>query len=254
MLQSLERRAGKPLIECERRDLIKFLARPELSGSTRQHYKSNLITFYTWLQDEGYRLDNPAIRLPKVHVVVPQPDPVSTLDIEQLLVSVYRPARIKILLYALQGMRASELAAIEGRHIDRDRRTVHIPDGKGGKEAWIPLHPAIAEISKTMPDGFWFPSYRLPGDHVTGNSVSHVLSLAMRRVGLDRHRPHQLRAWFATEMLRAGADSAIVQACMRHSSLETLKRYAVPSHEQTLAAVTGLPTVRIPEKVQRRAA
>lgn len=254
ILASLERHVGKPIEQAERRDLILWLAREGLSGSTRQNYRSLLYRFYTWLQDEGYRPDNPAARLPKVHVVAPTPDPVTTEGIQRLLGSVYRPARVKILLYALAGMRASELAAIKGEHIDVDRKTIHIPEGKGGKEAWLPLHPVIEAIARDMPAGYWFPSERAPHGHVTGASVSHVLSLAMRRAGLARHRPHQLRAWFATEMLRGGVDSAIVQACMRHSSADTLKRYALPSEAQTMAAVTSLPSLHVPSRVNRQRA
>lgn len=249
LLKSLERRAGKPPPELQRVDLIKFLARPELSGSTRQHYRSTLRQFFAWMQDEGHRPDNPSVRLPRVHVVAPEPNPVDTIDIQTLLEGVYFNTRMKILLYAYQGLRASELAAIRGEHFDNG--ILHIPEGKGGKESWLPVHPIIAAIAPEMPDGYWFPSPHIPGHHVSGNSVSRVISDAMQRAGI-KHRPHQLRAWFATQLLRAGTDSAIVQACMRHSSIETLKRYARPSHEQTSAALAVLPIVRIPTKTTRR--
>lgn len=254
LLRSLERRAEKPLIEIQRSDLIKFLARPELSGSTRQHYRATFRLFFAWLQDEGHRADNPSVRLPKVHVVVPEPRPVDTADIERLLSSVYFVTRAKILLYAYQGLRASELAAIKTEHIDLDRQILHIPEGKGGKESWLPLHPLIAEIADKMPaSGYWFPSPIVEGKHVRGQSVSRTISDAMKRAGIP-HKPHQLRSWFATQLLHNGNDSTIVQAAMRHTTIETLRRYARPTIEQTAAAIATLPVVNVPTKSGRKRA
>lgn len=256
MLRSLQRRAEKPATQITRKDLLVFLARPELSGSTRQHYRATVRQFFAWMQDEGHRDDNPATRLPKVHVLAKEPHPVKTPDIELLLRSVYFVTRVKILLYAYQGMRASELAAIRGEHLDLAKGVLHIPDGKGGKEAWVPLHPLVAEVARKMPpDGYWFPS-PMPGyedTHVRGQSVSRTISDAMKRAGIA-HKPHQLRAWFATEMLTAGTDSTIVQAAMRHTTIETLKRYARPTLAQTAHALAVLPIVHVPTRVDRRAA
>ena len=250
-LEALQRYIGRPIETATRADLVKWLARPGLAPATRQHYRATIRQFFTWLQDEGHRVDNPAARLPRVHVIAQEPRPVTTGDIERLLPRVYKTTRVKILLYAYQGLRASEIAAIHGTHVDLDTDTLNIPEAKGGREFYRPLHPLIHEIAYDMPrDDWWFPSPTIAGAHVTGRNVSRVISDAMRRAGID-HTPHNLRAWFATTLLQSGVDSETVRYAMRHANVQTLQRYARPSDAQITAAMTCLPVVELPTRAAR---
>ena len=99
-------------------------------------YKSIFHGFFAWMQGEGFRADNPAVRLPKVRVPKVEPDPVTTDDIEYLLASgIYRRTRMWVLLYAYQGFRAQEIAAVHGTHsVDWNRRRLLSLDGKNGKD------------------------------------------------------------------------------------------------------------------------
>lgn len=248
-LESLQRHLNKPIETATRADLVKWLARPGLAPSTRQHYRATIKQFFTWLQDEGHRPDNPAARLPKVHVVAPEPTPVETEQIAELLKHVYWVTRVKIILYAYQGLRASEIAAVHGQDIDHAAGTITIPESKGGRMFTRPMHPLVAELARVMPrDGYWFPSRK--GGHVTGNSVSRVISAAMRRCGID-HTAHNLRAWHATMLLQSGIDSETVRYSMRHTDTRALQRYAIPSVSQCEDALSVLPVVPLPDRVVR---
>lgn len=255
LLRAVEKFAGVPILDVTRAQLISFLGRPQMCPSTKQHVRSALSRFYTWAQDEGFRLDNPAIRLPKVRVIRQEPHPIKTDDIHALLNSgIYAPTRAKVALYALQGLRACEIAALRGEHIDLDRGLIHIVDGKGGKTVWRPLHPTIAALARDYPRaGYWFPSPKLEGQHLTARNVSFVISNAMKRAGIP-HTAHDLRAWFATELLESGVDTSVVQAAMRHENADTLKFYARPSVERVRTAMDSLPVIELPAKSGRRAA
>ncbi|MDV3143425.1 MAG: hypothetical protein Q8761_03315, partial [Sweet potato little leaf phytoplasma] len=103
-----------------------------------------------------------------------------TEDIEYLLASgIYAKTRMYVLLYAYQGFRAVEIAAVSGDTIDWERKRILSKDGKGGKEVWRPIHPIVwAELQKYPRAGFLFPS----GDgHITRGTVSNVLSKAFKR-------------------------------------------------------------------------
>jgi len=235
-----------------RHDLIADLARPALSAKTRQNYKSFCHTLFTWIQDEGFRLDNPGARLPRSRVPKSEPNPVQTLDIERLLASgIYAKTRMYVLLYAYQGFRAVEIAAVAGNTIDWDRQRILSKDGKGGKEVWRPIHPIVwAELQKYPRTGHLFPGAGGNG-HVTRGTVSNVLSTALRRAGID-HRPHQLRAWHATELIDAGVSTVIVQHSMRHSDLQSLNRYVRVSDGALRGAMSTLPLVTVPDRSGRR--
>ncbi|CED91272.1 Phage integrase family [Actinomyces succiniciruminis] len=76
-------------------------------------------------------------------------------------------------------------------------------------------------------------------------TVGTVISRAFNRAGV-RGSAHQLRHYFATSLLRAGADSRVVQTLMRHESLATTGRYLGVDDAQQRAALNLLqprPTV-----------
>lgn len=253
-LRAMLRHTGADdLLTVTKQDLILFLGRPDLSGKTKQNYRSTLHTFYTWLQDEGLRLDNPAARLPKPRVERTEPDPVTTEQIERVLHSgVYRDTRMMILLYSYQGLRASEIAAVHGQNIDWDAATILTVEGKGRKVVTRPLHSLILEqaILEGYPrDGYWFPGVH---GHIRGKSVSNTLCAAFKRAGVN-HRAHQMRAWHGTTLLELGADSLDVQYSLRHSDGQSMKAYIRPSQDRIRAAMETLPRVSVPTGPVNRA-
>lgn len=255
VLQAMLRRTEKTLLTVTRHDLIRDLARPGIKASTRAHFKSFLYGFFSWMQDEEFRLDNPAAKLPKVRVPKTEPNPVTTEDIEHVLHSgIYRRTRMWVLLYAYQGFRAAEIAAVSGTSIDWSRRRILSKDAKAGKEVWRPIHPLVWEHLQTWrTDGWLFPSPTIEGSHVTGSNVSNVLSKAFKRAGVD-HRPHQMRAWFATELIDAGASTMVVAAALRHSDEQSVQQYVRVRDTTIDAAMRTLPLVRVPVKSGRRVA
>jgi len=71
--RELGRSIGKPIATATKLDLVEYLGRAHLSPRTRQNYRSAMHTLYTLLQDEGIRPDNPAARLPRVHIARLEP-------------------------------------------------------------------------------------------------------------------------------------------------------------------------------------
>ena len=255
IIRALMRRTGKPLLEMTRHDLIHDLGREGLEATTRANYKSLYHTFFTWMQDEGFRIDNPGARLPRVRLPAVEPNPVSTDDIQYLLTSgIYARTRMFVLLYAYQGFRAREIAAVAGETIDWQHRRILSKDGKGGKEVWRPIHPLVwGELQRWPRRGHLFPSPYRPGEHITAKNVSTVLSKAMRRAGIA-HRPHQMRAWYATEMIGGGASTAVVAAAMRHSDMQSIEHYVRVSDDSIADAHALLPLVVVPQRSGRKRA
>lgn len=252
-IRAMLRRTACTSLTITRQDLIRDLGRPNIRASTRGHYKSVLHAYFTWMQEEEFRVDNPAVKLPKVRVPKSEPNPVTTEEIEQLLHSgIYGRTRLYVLLYAYQGFRAAEIAAVSGSAIDWKRLRILSVDGKAGKEVWRPIHPIVArELEKWRAPGWLFPSPYRPGHHVSANNVSNVLSQALRRAGIN-HRPHQMRAWFATELIDAGVSTLVVAEAMRHSGLQTVEKYVRVKPEAVDEAQRLLPMVQVPDRTIRR--
>lgn len=239
------------LADVKKPHLIGFLGRPDLTGRTKQNYRSCLHTFFTWMQDEDLRLDNPAARLPKPRVAPTEPNPTTTEDIQKVLDSgIYGHTIMKVLLYAYQGLRASEIAAVAGENIDWTNRRIRTAEGKGGKVVWRPIHSIVWEHAQSYPRaGHWFPGL-IEGEHVRGKSVSNTLCSAFKRAGID-HRAHDMRKWHGTTLLAVGADSLDVQHSLRHTDGQSMKAYVLPNEDRMRAAMEQLPRVVVP--LRRRA-
>jgi integrase/recombinase XerD len=249
-LRSMLRHTGatSPL-EVTRHQLIIFLGRPDLTGRTKQNYRSTLHTFFTWMQDEELRVDNPAARLPRPRAEKKEPNPVTTVDIQRVLDSgIYGHTVMKVLLYSYQALRASEIAAVAGDSIDWEGRRILTLEGKGRKEVWRPIHPIVWDyaIASGYPrQGHWFPGFK-EDSHVRGKSVSNTLCTAFRRAGVLNHTAHDMRKWHATELLEAGVDILTAQYSMRHSDGQSMKAYDRPSDARIRAAGVRLPSVVVP--------
>ena len=63
-----------------------------------------------------------------------------------------------------------------------------------------------------------------------------------------------MRAWFATELIDAGASTVVVAAAMRHSSNQSVEKYVRVRDDTILEAMTKLPTVAVPARSGRRVA
>lgn len=256
--QYVEHHVG-PMTTINRLELIEFLGTPEWSNTTRQHYRSALHTIFTWLQDEGYRPDNPAARLPHVKARRRTPTPLTAEQIRRIVNGGnYKRTRVMIALHYYLGLRVHEIAKIHGHDIDWDNRTVKV-FGKGAKTVELPINGQMWAIAQTMPrDGYWFPNwkpnrlYAAGEGHILSNSVSTIISQAIRRAGIDGHRPHDLRASTATLQSRAGVDPFIVQKNMRHESMTTTAGYRLVDPEEMREGFERLPIVQMPSHSNRR--
>lgn len=227
-------------------DVARWLSLHEEWGpSTAATYFSYLTSWHKWLVLMGHRTDNPMVKLQTPRRPERAPRPVADTDLIKLLaLRMHRRTRIMILLHSLAGLRVSEIATVKGEDIDRDAQRIHVV-GKGGKHAWVPLHPILAEVAETMPKtGWWFPGNRKrPGEHIRSKSVSDIIGQAMRRAGVSG-TPHALRHWYASTLLDDGADMRTVQELMRHSSIQTTQVYTKVKDSRRVEAVGRLDPFR----------
>lgn len=258
-IRRLEREVGD-LTTVSRPELIAWISQQDWSNATRVHYRSAMHTFFTWLQDEGMRLDNPAARLPKVKVRRREPNPFTINEIQQLLdAGMYRKTRAMVALHYYLGLRVSEISRVHGNDVSWTEQTLTTV-GKGRKKAKLPVPEAAWPLFLDMPrDGYWFPNrtanalHQAGEGHILGNSVSTLIGGAIKRAGLQ-HRPHDLRAATATEMNKAKISAFVVQGSMRHTNMDTTTRYLGLDVEQIREGFNALPTIELRERSGRQRA
>jgi integrase/recombinase XerD len=122
------------------------------------------------------------------------------------------------------GLRSREAILLDLADVDFEQETVHVRDGKGGKDRVVPLGEEAAH---------WLTRYLREArpELVRGAQNALFVSARGRRLDTSRLRrlvphPHRLRHAFATHLLEGGADLRAIQELLGHSSLSTTQIYS----------------------------
>jgi len=205
--------------------------------------------FFGFLEEEGFREDNPSAALPRPVQSRALPKILDINEVEAIFASIdarlskpkpspldYRLAALVELLYG-SGLRASELVALPRTSIVRDRPYI-ILIGKGSKERLVPIsdrarqavgawHAFVPKESK-----FLFPSRAAQaagkGDvHISRIRLFQIIRELAAESGIDPAKvsPHVLRHAFATHLLAGGANLRALQAMLGHADIATTQIY-----------------------------
>ena len=212
-----------------------------LARSTVARKSAALRRFFAFLQEEGFRADDPGKALPRPSAARPLPKVVGHEDMDRLFAEIDRrlaaahPPHADIRLSALvellygSGLRATELVSLPRNAIASDRPFV-ILRGKGGRERLVPIsdraRAAVARWRDFVPgDQPWlFPSGK---KHLSRVRLYQIVKELAAAAGVppDRVGPHGLRHAFATHLLEGGADLRALQAMVGHADIATTQIY-----------------------------
>lgn len=213
---------------------------------TRWTYHGALSAWFSWLQSQGHRDDNPMLYVGRPRRPRSEPRPISDDNLRRLLtMRMHRRTRAMVLLAALQGLRVHEIAKIKGEHFDLLARTL-IVNGKGGVAATLPLHRKVIEHAALMPSkGYWFPGR--DSGHQRRESISNTIKSAMVRAGVPGSA-HQLRHWFGTALVAADVDLRTTQTLMRHQNLTSTAIYTLVADERRADGIDRLDPFRATDR------
>ena len=154
------------------------------------------------------------------------------------------------------GLRISEVAALKISDIDGERKTLHVEQGKGRKDRYAMLSPALLDILRRwwceghvkglILDGGWLFPGQNPVNPLSTRQLSRAIRGAAVAADIDKRvSMHLLRHSFATHLLEQKVDIRLIQVLLGHSKLETTALYAQVATD-VLQEVTGpleiLPT------------
>ena len=241
------------LNEKQVRDYFVFLVRTKgLKGVSVRQARAALRLFYEmivrvekWTVFDEVRTKN----------LRPLPKVLSRAEVAAVLgtLRVHRFRVILRLIYAC-GLRLGEAVALEVRDIDAAQGRLHIRDGKGGKERFVPLPAALLPELRA-----WWTTHRHPrllfpaagrawrvnrraseveqaaalSAHQTKatramseSSVQNAFRLALAASGVAKPASvHTLRHSYATHLLEEGVNLRAVSSYLGHASLEQTAVY-----------------------------
>ena len=237
---------------------IVFCEAQGLSQATRARRLSAIRQLYRFALDEGWRADNPAIRIKGPGATRHLPQTLSLDEVERLLDAARSKGRsdserlrnraLVELLYAT-GMRVSELVGLPVSAARGDPKMILVK-GKGGKERMVPLSPPAraaladwlvnrdAEDERARKAGKAASRALFPGPGADGHLTRQHFYLLIKDIavlgGVDPSKvtPHTLRHAFATHLLAGGADLMVIQTLLGHADVATTEIYTHVLDEQ----------------------
>jgi integrase/recombinase XerD len=205
----------------------------------------------------------------EVRVAPPQTLPLvlTREQVAALLGAVHQPRyRTALTLIYHTGLRVGEAVRIELRDF-RESRTpaprLHVRCGKGGKDRFVPLAPAMVQQLRVWWRTHEHPQFLFPGPtcgwreraqpadapqrattHLSVSAVQNTFRLARAATGLPvQATVHTLRHCYATHLLEEGVSLRLISQYLGHASLETTLIYThlTPLNEaRTRAALSVL--------------
>jgi site-specific recombinase XerD len=130
------------------------------------------------------------------------------------------------------GLRLLEGVRLQVKDIDGARKLLHISQGKGNKDRYVPLPEVCLKLLRqhwlTHRNPVWlFPSSREERDQPMSESgMQRAFRAAVRKAGIHKQATvHTLRHSYATHLLEAGVNLRIIQSYLGHASPKTTSIY-----------------------------
>ena len=216
-----------------------------LAQATKARRLSSIKQLFSFVFEEDFREDNPAIQLRGPNKSKGIPKSLSIKEVKKILycartIPKSKSDRMRLtclteILYAT-GMRVTELVSLPVAAIRGNPEMILIR-GKGGKERMVPLSSSARESillwlslrdndEKNLDSYFLFPSRGKDGHLTRVWFFQQIRKLAfMANLNIENVTPHSLRHAFATHLLAGGADLRSIQILLGHADIATTEIY-----------------------------
>jgi len=199
------------------------------SSSYFKHTVYGLSFAYKVMGIEGHNVSLPSLRFAKkLPVVLSKQEVKKIMSAPQLL-------KHKIVIGLLYGcgLRRFELLNIKLHDVDLDRKMLHIREGKGRKDRYVPIGNMLARGLKTYMEAEHPYVWLFNGKDNTGQlkqfsetGVQWIIKESAKRADIKKHvTSHVLRHTYATHLLEMGMDIMTLKDLLGHSDIRTTLVY-----------------------------
>jgi integrase/recombinase XerD len=186
----------------------------------------------------------------------------SIAEVQEILSRLHRP-RYRVCLTTIYacGLRLREGVSLQVGDIDSARQLLHIRQGKGGQDRYVPLPDGALQLLQQYWHLHRHPVWLFPAPTRAGvpclaatepmeeSGVQRAFRAAWQASGISKAASvHTLRHSYATHLLEAGVDLRVIQAYLGHRSPQTTALYThltQPTEQRAIDAINrvmaGLP-------------
>jgi site-specific recombinase XerD len=173
-------------------------------------------------------------KLPSLKKVHKLPVVLSVPEIKRLIETpkLLKHRMLIALMYGC-GLKRSELLNIKIPDVDLDRKMLHIKEGKGRKDRYVPLGDnlsyALKKYIAILRPYIWLFNGNGPDgtvQHFSANGVRWIINEARKKSGIKKQiSSHILRHTYATHLLEMGTDIMTLKDLLGHTDIKTTMLY-----------------------------
>lgn len=232
-LQRFSEFIGKRFTEIGPYDIRYYLASEKergVSEVTLDNTRASLSAFFGWMAAEEIIPKSPCMIIKPIKCPKKEKKAFTAIEMDALRHSCVTPRERAIIeVLASTGVRVSELEHMNVDDVDFDRLTVHVRNGKGGKDRTTYIND-VAKMHIQMylamrnEDGEAL-IYNEKHQRLQDGGVRDILKRIGKRAGVTNVHPHRFRRTLATNLAARGMALQEIQRILGHSDINTTMRY-----------------------------
>lgn len=210
-------------------DYLFMLQSREQRTPSESFFKFTIFSLRYLFKIEG--LENLNVELPSVSADQKLPVVLAQDEVKAMIAScTLLKHRLLISLMYGCGLRIGELVGLQVNDVDVKRQMLHIRQGKGKKDRYVPLGELLCRgiqkhISAENPSK-WLFSGKDPKEPMSTRGVTWVVNESVRKTGIRKNVScHTLRHSYATHLLEMGLDIMSIKELLGHERIETTLVY-----------------------------
>jgi integrase/recombinase XerD len=184
----------------------------------------------------------------------------SVAEVRQILGCLRRPHyRVCLTTIYSCGLRLQEGVHLQVSDIDSERKMLHVRQGKGNKDRYVPLPDNTLKMLRDHWSTHRHPVWLFPAPTRAGvppssatqpmdaSGVQRAFKAALQESGVPKDASvHTLRHSYATHLLEAGVNLRLIQVYLGHSSFQTTALYTHLTREAEAIATDAINRVMAP--------
>lgn len=237
LFKKMDKYFKKPVSTITTVELRLFLEHvyPDNSPATKNNKICSIKAFFSWLQDEGYLLQNPSKNLQLVAEPYRKRGHIKQIDVEKMrecCKNIREKAMFEFLIST--GCRVSEVSEALISRINWDHNSIDII-GKGDKErvVYFSVRTKMFLIkyikereAKGIFSDYLFVASKIPHANLGRRSIEKDVKNIAHRAGVNTNIfPHLFRHTFATQGVNRNVPLPVLSQLMGHSSADTTQVY-----------------------------
>lgn len=239
-LKKLNDTIHKPYTRIESHDIRYYLATMMERGVSARsvcNARNNISAFYKWMTSEKIITEDPTASIKPIKFIDKEPEPFSDIELDAFRSKCNDVKTRAIFEFLLaSGVRVSELCNMKVADVNFDNNSVHVRNGKGGKDrttfinSIAAYHLKIYLIGRKENGAYLFYN-KNHGKFSVGGIELRLKTLGEKSCVNNVH-PHRFRRTFATTLAKRGMPIQEIQRILGHSNINTTMMYVMLDNSQ----------------------